>query len=89
MDRKRWRTTEELFGGSVRWHQEKVKDFCGRPHSQEDGSKTEQGNDVVVCLPGVRTEQVTRDGKGGSTLLHTRTNQIIMSEILSVVGGRS
>ena len=56
----------------------RVKDFCGRLLSYEDRFKTEQREDVVVCLLGERIEHVTEMGKvvgkGVSILVHVGTN---------------
>ena len=85
MDWTRWRTKEELFHGSDRWHQEKVKDFCGRSIVRKTDSRLYKGEDVVVCLPGARIETIysrsySDTGKGGSILIlvHIGTNNAEM-----------
>ena len=80
-DRTGGRTKEELFSGSDRWHQDKHYDLRRRLYHPENRFKTEQGGDVVVCLPGARIEHVTERvekivgrGNGRTILVHVGTN---------------
>ena len=81
MDWTGGRTKEELFSGSDRWHEEKHYDLRWRLYHSENRITTEQGEDVVVCLPGARIEHLTERvgkimgrGNGGTIVVHVGTN---------------
>ena len=86
------RTKEELFSGSDRWIQEKQYDLRWRLYHPENRFKTEQGEDVVVCLPGARIEHVTERvekivgrGNGGTILVHVGTNNTYKEGTTAIV----
>ena len=59
---------------------------------QKTGSRLSKGEDVVVCLPGARTEHVTERvekimgrGNGGSILVHVWTNNADKEDTTAIV----
>ena len=48
-------------------------------------SRLSKGEDVVVCLPGVRIEKIMGRGNGGSILVHIGTNNADKEGTIAIV----
>ena len=69
--------------------------FMGDSILRKTDRTLSKGEDVVVCLPGVRIEHVTErvenvlgHGQGGSILVHVGTSNAERERILPVMRGR-
>ena len=67
----------------IEWVRKRARVFVGDSIVRKTDRVLNKGDDVVVCLPGAKIEAITErvenivgSGKGGSVLVHVRTNNV-------------